>query len=67
MDRIAHLLLGLVTAEHKSRLKSLQTGLQHLPGIVDRQQQHTIAEMLNRHLIAREAVLLRQAYRLTAA
>ena len=67
MDRIADLRLGLVTTEHKSRLEGLQASLQHLPGIIDRQQQHTIAEMLDRHLVATEVLLLRQAHRLTGA
>jgi hypothetical protein len=46
----------LLTAEQKAGLEGGEAGLQGLPGIFDRQQQHAIAEVFHDHLRAAEAV-----------
>jgi hypothetical protein len=53
--------------QHESWFKRRQSVLQGLPGVIDRQQQPPIAEVLDGHFAAAEAVVLGQSHGLIAA
>lgn len=67
MNRVPLLRIGLLPFNREARLKAGQTGFEGCPRIIDRKKQHTVAEVLDGHLAALEAVVLGKPHGLTAA
>ena len=67
MDRFPLLFVGLLPLDHEARLKAGQTSLQGCPRILNREEQHTITEVLDGHLASLKPLVLGKPHGLTAA
>ena len=67
LDRGALLCGRLLTLNDEAWLEGGQAGFHGLPWVVDRQQKHTVSEMLDHYFGAGEAVCLGQTDGLAAA
>lgn len=50
MDRVPLLRIGLLSFHREAGLKAGQTGFQGPPRIIDRKEQHPVAEVLDGHM-----------------